>query len=49
MDFLEKEKKFAETVGEDWKKINGEMIKHINGIKNVDFWYIKDLSYQKTE
>jgi hypothetical protein len=49
MDFLEQEKKFGEMVGDEWKQINGEIIKHIRGIKNVDFWYIKDLSYEKED
>ena len=47
--FLEEQKKFAEMVGEDWKQINQEIVKHIRGIKNVDYWYIKELSYEKTE
>jgi hypothetical protein len=49
MDFLEQEKKFGEQVGEEWKQINGEIIKHINSIRNIDFWYVKELSYQKEE
>lgn len=47
--FLEQEKKFAEMVGEDWKQINQEIVKHIRGIRNVDIWHVKDLSYQKAE
>jgi hypothetical protein len=49
MDYLEQEKKFAELMGEDWKNINAEVVKHIKGIKNVNYWYIKDLSYEKAE
>ena len=49
IDYLEQEKKFAEMVGEDWKPINGEIVKHIKGITNTNFWWIKDLSYQKEE
>jgi hypothetical protein len=49
MDFLEKEKKFGELMGDDWKEINSHIIKHIKGIKNVDFWYAKELSYPKAE
>jgi len=49
IDYLEQEKKFGEMVGEEWKQINGEIIKHINGIKNVNYWWAKELSYEKEE
>ena len=49
VDFLEQEKKFGEMVGEEWKEINAEIIKYIKGIKNVDMWWVKDISYQKEE
>jgi hypothetical protein len=47
IDYLEQEKKFGEKVGDEWKQINGEIIKHINGITNMNFWWIKELSYEK--
>jgi len=49
IDYLEQEKKFGEMVGDDWKEINGEIVKHINGIRNVNYWWVKELSYQKEE
>ncbi|MEA3461382.1 MAG: hypothetical protein U9R49_05850 [Bacteroidota bacterium] len=49
MDYLEQEKKFEEMVGEDWKQINGEIVKHIKGIRNVNMWWTKDISYEKEE
>ena len=49
IDYLEQEKKFAEMVGEEWKEINGEIVKHINGIKNVNYWWAKELTYEKAE
>jgi hypothetical protein len=47
IDFLEQEKKFAEMVGDEWEQINGEIVKHIKGIHNVNSWWSKELSYQK--
>jgi hypothetical protein len=49
IDYLEQEKKFAELVGDEWKQINGEIVKHIKGIHNEDMWWIKEISYQKEE
>jgi len=49
IDYLEQEKKFAEIVGDEWKEINGEIVNHINGIKNVNYWWAKELSYEKKE
>lgn len=49
IDYLEQEKKFAEIVGEDWKEINGEIVKHIKGIHNENMWWAKEISYEKEE
>ena len=45
-DFRAKQKEFFSVVGEDWTKLNSEIVNYIDDISNVDEWWNHDLSYQ---